>query len=382
MKRLFESLVLAVLGSSAVILGACASVSLTEGEREGVRLDHLGLSPECDRLPEGDAARTLLGIGTRASIAAVTGYHDCQPLTRLSGSEAAPELSYGPITKLWAVRELATYTEDDFEAADAPGLPVAVITMEATSEGYPALGIENAEQCLYLRTDGRRWNAAVAECVAAGETPEQFGPRLSVVLDRTAGSAATDYPPVARWGIDRTGGQPYMGVRCGAAWCDIGPPNFRPAPDRCEGRAKGFCDEQILAIEQNGALVPAPGVRAVIRPARGAERLRTADFDDWTEVATVRVMGGGHPVYVEKFNYHPGLNRVLFRHRGADPLAGWEAMILSPGARDTAYRHVVLDRHDGAELPGAARWAWSATDESSWVPCPTGCCYVSDRPSR
>lgn len=367
----------------AISLAACARMSVPAIDTDSVQLDHIGLSGECARLPESDAARALLGIGTRSSNVAVAGFHDCQPLTRVAGRDAdASGWSYGPVTKLWAVRDLGAYEEDDFVSAPAPGLPVAVITTEPSREGYPELGIRREEHCLYLDRREGAWNAAVAGCATAGVTPDGPLERLSVVQARSVGNSPEDYPPVVRWGWDHRRNLPYMGVRCGSGWCDIGPAGFRPSRRACAGRAKGFCDEQILAVERNGTLVPAPGMRAVLQPVPGLEELSVGDFDDWIEVATVRITGIGHPDYVEKFNYHPGRNRMLFRHTGEDPATGWQAMIISPNAQDTAYRHVVLDRHDeDVPMPGAARWAWSETDESSWVPCPSGCCYVSDRPA-
>lgn len=367
----------------AISLAACAGMSVPAIDSDSVQLDHIGLSAECARLPQSDAAQKLLGIGTRSSNAAITGYHDCQPLSKVSGpGGAASDWSYGPVTKLWAVHGLGALEEEQFVSAPAPGLPVAVITTEPSREGYPELGILREEHCLYLDRSDERWTAVVTGCAAAGQTPEGPRERLRVVQARTVGNSPEDYPPVVRWGWDHRRNLPYMGVRCGSAWCDIGPEGFEPSREACNGRAKGFCDEQILAVERNGILVPAPGVRAVLQPVPGIEQRSVGDFESWIEVATVRIMGGGHPAYVDKFNYHPGQNTVHIRHTGRNPATGWQAMIVSPSARDTAYRQVVLDQHDGAvRLPGAARWAWSETDESSWVPCPSGCCYVSDRPA-
>lgn len=378
--RKFNALYIALLAGGAMTLASCAGVAVPDGETGAVRLEHIGLSAECDRLPESSPGRALLGVGMEGSVADVTGYHDCQPLVRIADSRVAPsDWSYGPITKLWAVQELGSYTEGEFARAAAPGLPVAVITMEESSVGYPELGIENQEQCLYLRGGGSEWTAAVAQCARRDDTPAGPMVQLDVFADRSAGTSPADYPPVVRWDSDSAGSVPYMGVRCGAAWCEIGPDGFQPSGEGCDGRAKGFCDEQILAVERNGRLVPARGMRAILQPVPGVDELSHDEFDDWIEVATVRVTGAGHPAYREKFNYHPGVNTIFIRHVDGDA-AGWQAMIVSPSAQDTAYRHVVLDRHDDElDLPGAARWAWSETDESSWVPCPGGCCYVSDR---
>lgn len=364
----------------AISLAACAGMSVPAIDSDSVQLDHIGLSAECARLPQGDAARELLGIGTRSSNSTITGYHDCQPLTKVSGSGgAASDWSYGPITKLWAVQGLGGYGEDDFVSATAPGLPVAVITTEPSQEGYPELGIHREEHCLYLNRSEGTWGATVAACAVDGETPDGPHEPLHVTEAPSVGNSPEDYPPVVRWGWDHTNNLPYMGVRCGSGWCDIGPEGFEPSEEACNGRAKGFCDEQILAVERRGILVPAPGMRAVLQPVPGIEERTEREFEDWIEVATVRITGSGHPAYVDKFNYHPGQNTVYIRHTGTNPETGWQAMIISPSAQDTAYRHVVLDQHDGAvRLPGAARWAWSETDEASWVPCPSGCCFVSD----
>lgn len=366
-----------VLAGTFLTLGSCAPGL----ETDPVQLDHIGLSAECDRLPSAEVATALLGVGTRSSIADITGYHDCQPLVRVAGSRANPDWSYGPITKIWAVRQLGTYTEEDFESAPPPGLPVAVITMEESQQGYTELGIEEDEQCLYLRNGGTEWSASVAQCDIDGGAPVDSSVPLRVFRDQSTGVNPEEYPPVVKWGWDHVRMLPYIGVRCGAGWCDIGPGEFRPSPHGCGGRAKGYCDEQILAIERGGVLVPAPGMLAVLQPVPGVHQLEVDDFQSWIEVATVRIPGAGDSTYIRKFNYHRGVNRVHFRHVGEDPAVGWEAMIVSPSAQDTAYRQVVLNPHAGANLPGTARWAWTSGDESSWVPCPTGCCYPTDQPT-
>lgn len=377
--RLFNEWYVALLAGAVLSLASCADVADTDGEADAVRLTHIGLSAECDRLPESSAGSALLGLGTDSSIAGITGYHDCQSLVTVADSPGGA-WSYGPVTKLWAVRALDSYNEQAFASAPMPGLAVAVVTMEESPEGYSELGIEAQEQCVYLRGGGNEWTATVAECTSQDEAPDGATAELSVIRDQSGGTSPADYPPVVRWGWDSVRNLPYIGVRCGAAWCDIGPKGFEPSPEGCEGRAKGYCDEQLLAVERNGRLVPARGMRAILEPVSGVDELSETDFREWTEVATVRVTGGGDTTYVRKFNYHPGLNRMFFRLVDEGPAAGWQAMIVSASARDTVYRHVVLDQHDdNVPLPGAARWAWSDRDESSWVPCPSGCCYVSDR---
>lgn len=370
------------LGAALLILGSCANVPEipTDGAPDSLTLDHIGISAECAQLPRSEMARELLGVGKSTSISGITGFHDCQPLPTSIDTMEVANSSYGPVAKLWAVQDLATYDEQAFETAPEPGLPVAVITMEDPGGGYRTLGIVEEEQCVYLRGIGKEWTATVAPCAAPGEIPDTQGAPLKVVADQQAGIAPSDYPPVARWGWDHEGNLPYMGVRCGAAWCDIGPADFEPSRDLCEGRAKGYCDEQILAVERNGTLVPSHEMRAILRPVPGVDQWSVGEFREWVEAATVEIPGAGDSAYVRKFGYRPGINRVYLRRLNREGTEIWGAMIQNDRAREPVYREVVLDRHDDdVQPPGAARWAWTDSDESSWLPCPTGCCYITDR---
>jgi len=318
-------------------------------------------------------------------------------------------------------------------------LPVAWIY--ANGGGYPRLGIGVGANCLLLYQEAGRWQAwmvsmeanLTVDCLSQmipttmseGVTP------LTVRISPEAGFRADDYPAVARWDWDFESKQPYIGIRCGAHWCEIGAPRgFTPSQahpsfvevstdpvSRRTVEIKGWYDEQYLATRRRGMLEPTAIVGTIFPdPKLGPEfdTDATRDFRRFIRVARValredpgvrrraELMREDAEEYHEKFNFDltPGreLNEI-FVCRGSSDACGiprdlvpadsphdygpkcqsvpdpWWARIDNISGSSVYY---CILRHDAAphDPPGTVRWRWLLHDEGEWVRCLTGCCEV------
>jgi hypothetical protein len=247
-----------------------------------------------------------------------------------------------------------------------------------------------------------------------------------------------DYPPVARWDWDPVHHQYYIGIKCGAAWCEVGQSGFTasnthaglaqdffPAPDpnnlleRRVVEIKGWYDEQPLAVYDRtlGTIRPTALI-ATVFPDYGLDAIRDQSaFDgEWVRMARVALrlhhpwaMGDIDQTledlsnYILKFNFaltgdSPVLNEV-FICRGSAQACGVPAAFTTdecdPETTDGADWWVKLRRAGqendsrslygcvtyrmvtmGFRIPGTVRFRWLADDEGAWVPCVLGCCEV------
>src|SRR5690606_11226794 len=223
--------------------------------------------------------------------------------------------------------------------------------------------------------------------------------------------AGENLPPVARCDWDPNGLHNYIGIKCGAHWCEVGNRNEsrrhradtmpppRPIPNKPtpsdEKRArvveiKGWYDEQRLAVpNQAGGLVVRSLEGTLIPHAALHDLTATSDFTGWTPVATA-TLNAASADYKHKLNLDAGVNFIEFCAgpmsecipRGTTPSVctspsdgDWWARIISASG-DTTYNCVVRRQHPGAAPPATARWRWLEDDETMWIRCPGGCCTL------
>lgn len=326
-------------------------------------------------------------------------------------------------------------------ASMTTSLPVAEIYTYGT--GYPPLGIGPNFSCLHLYFDATGVLSAKmfkvpgsgdSGCSATVDLNDPSATRLSVI--RTAGLGASDYPPVARWDWDPVNNQQYIGIKCGAAWCEIGARGDKPftvsaghAPTAGSTvvpnvlAVKGWYDEQFLAIKNDaGEMIPS-GLRGIVIPDPDLVTKHKSNFeqDGWVPVAYVglETMSGGADAakyYKQKFNFDPvpaqlPLTRMNMlslcygtRSHCHVPMPISPAIGCGPDQKlpfiwfinrvwvklESASRDRVLyrcvTRRDhlaavtalGISTPATTRWRWLALDETTWDYCDAaGCCETN-----
>ncbi len=381
--RCLTSTHLLILAASAIGIVACG------GDRRSAR-GPLGLAvqaPVAEECPQDS-------IPLSGSITHVVGFHDCQRFVRGT--------SYDSVYAIFASAQLATVASR-VQSAGGAGIPAAEIYSRGGT--YEPLGIEPGYNCLYffepagqLRAKTVPLGPSTAVCDDPLADPGAArGKELEVRQVTVAGLADADYPPVTRWQSDPVNLGQYIGIKCGAAWCEVGNTGFKSESALLAGTGRtysvpGWYDEQVLAVPAaDGSLRPS-GVRAAIYPAADlGQHNDAADFSGrWVQAATV-VLEARSPDYESKLNFDPGSNRIFLCigssgdcqvselpprcTAGADN--HWWAKIVSASGR-VAYRCVTHRDHSGlgVDIPGGARWRWAVDDETGWARCTNGCCQI------
>jgi hypothetical protein len=288
---------------------------------------------------------------------------------------------------------------------------VAVGLVWSDQDGYGALGIKGGWNCLYL-SNPAAWTAKMVpvesqkDCFENVDLAAVAGTVLAVDERKFAGHGNEAFPPVVRWhqGLRRYN----VGIKCLAAWCQIGPKEG--FPQYTGGRTReipGWYDEQHLAVSTGGDEQWPTTILGTVFPDEGLDTLTHGGYvrKVWAPVAytVVRHDPAFKPpqqdefgVYQRKFNFEAGSgeevrNWISFCF-GTDvecfPPAGAEApkcdgpgegrywaRIVSAGGR-TEYRCVKYTHH-GLTLPGVVRWRWLKNDDKNWISCPDGCCQVN-----
>ncbi|MBW3554892.1 MAG: hypothetical protein KY466_15380 [Gemmatimonadetes bacterium] len=200
-------------------------------------------------------------------------------------------------------------------------------------------------------------------------------PLRQLQVHRLTHTGTAPYPATARWGWDSGRGVHYIGIKCGAAWCALGPDGFRPRETTLGGggvhEVPGWYDDQHLAIpDGNGGLVPGPWGK--IEPARNLGALRVESFAAQPQiVAFVTLTGTREELahYESTWNLRRGRNRLLLSNRPE----GWFMTVEQDGGQPARF---VVSRVTGAmhAVHGAVRWRWDSEDESTWIGCDDACC--------
>ena len=316
------------------------------------------------------------------------------------------------------------------------GTNVAVLVAVIRSFGgtYSALDIKPGLNCVYLFGDRR--HARVVDSAAYFPCPDTIGLRRlpAPLLDSRPTvvpgfEADSNYPQVARWDYTLKHVQ-YIGVKCGSAWCDIGPQGFQPSPAwkpvaslpplparmRRNMMIKGWYDEQFLAGPPavSGGLATVSDVQGTIFPAASLADYQDATWptalpERWRVIAYV-AMSKPSEKYLAIRNFaatswaNPAtpldptkLNTIELCPGTKDdckvpePLPtcpavansgatnwGW-ARTTQPGGSNPKYRCVARWSNasmTALSLPAATRWRWVSADETAWSRCTEGCCEV------
>jgi hypothetical protein len=279
---------------------------------------------------------TVRSIPLSGPITNIPEYHDCQRFIDTAGN-------YDSVYAIFAAFRLEAGTLFRERA-----IPVA--TIYTPNGTYNALGIGPGFSCLFLRQVGPiRWTAmmvhrgqgnANSDCRRA--LPD--GKLLEVKPQIVERFAEEDYPPVARWDWDSVSRQQYVGIRCGAAWCEVGAPGFTPSEgyrgpslvfDAIPGvslppgaaqrvqKIKGWYDVQRLALPGvspqrpdvvNGFLFPNPALD-LINWHRYRSRAPMSHYTNrWVQVG-IALLDRDY----KKFHLLRGQNKILFCYGTASP---------------------------------------------------------------
>ncbi len=409
-----------------VAAGAC------QRDPDGSRIAYV---PDCPR----DSISIVVGSDTTRDIPVaseideIPEYHDCQRF-RL------PPDTLGQLVAIWAATDLARYfINSDLDTVSSPGLgsgsgvtratPVAEIHNFDRTE-YAPLHIKHGFSCLYLIPNPGEAAGWEARMVSLGPlaTPcrdpqdaATLGGAVLAVHAQTlpAGLAARDVAPVARWDYDSVNARQYIGIRCGAQWCEIGDkrlassPTYPLDPGSSNARVreisarllalggsgpdaarlrqrviaiKGWYDEQRLSVAGGAGLTLSPAFGTII-PDPGLGAAGEDDYGGrWVSSASVFVTAP----YKGKLEFQQGMTAVAFCRGPAcgvtaplgcpstvDPASDsqWWARFQNPDGTTTD-RCVTRMTH--SVIPAdAARWRWSERDEQLWVRCTVGCCTVN-----
>jgi hypothetical protein len=299
---------------------------------------------------------------------------------------------------------------------------VALAAAEVYAEGvYLELGIRTMFSCLYVYRTHGVWGAkmvpvgrAERDCSQPVNPIALPGITLEVRPKQIKGFSELDYPAVARWDWDREHHLQYIGIKCGAAWCEVGQRGFVSTPwqdlpltvpphERRTRIIKGWYDQQYLADTLPDGSTKPSTIWGSIYPDSGLDGYDTLNAftpGNWVHVAEVALedqSGSANPSnpYKKRRNLdltQPGgrLNSIyLCRGKACVPSTPlicdgegqWWAKVV--GAMDTDGSHAkfmcaVRRPHDalGRHVVGTARWRWLASDETTWKRCDNGCCEV------
>ena len=362
--------------------------------------------PECPAdvilVPADSGFYTTTVIAASGPISLVPEFHDCQRFTD------SARTVYGSMIAIFARNALET-VPDPVPGAPSTTSHVLLAGSEQASATilnydmpYQPLRIEKGINCLYLFSANAVWQARIVPVKsdqACLQPMDPAGPGADLRVDVMTASPGAEIPPVARWDWDVEVGQHYIGIRCGTRWCEV----YSPSQPRLKSSAsyqgsrqvaaKGWYDEQYLAVQQGPDLVPGVALGTIF-PVGDLAAAVVENFEKvWVQVALVS-LSTASVEYKEKFNFVAGPaplgQSAISLCRGdakaclpaaatvnecdnqSDP---WWAKIVS-GA-DTRFRCVIRRTHPGVSIPGAARWRWKVEDEGGWVRCPDGCCEIT-----
>lgn len=392
----------------------------------------------------GSIVKSVTGLPVSEPITDIPEFHDCQRL-----------VSNGAYDSLFAIfasfrlESLPARWQRDSNLAGIQGRPYGIVpaaTIYSHGGEYPQLGIQPGFNCLFFsrRASSDPWEAKMVpwggnadpDCSDFRHDPYTTGTPLEVRVGESS-FGSMDYPGVARWDWDEKGQQQYIGITCGAQWCEVGKSGFQPSlpyklpvltwqaiagvvpspPSSSYTRVfkvKGWFDAQQLDTVAGSGMLPGP--RGFLIPSPLLDSINDAGGlsayqDNWSHVANAVVLGS----YL-KWNFTNGVNQIFFcygsydtagcgvtdalpRVPGSSTLLSkcpadstglrWWAKIVSASGR-TAY--VCVERRDHSSelanymsahtnqvdirIPGATRWRFLPNDPGGWIGCPTGCCTI------
>jgi hypothetical protein len=218
------------------------------------------------------------------SIANIPEFHDCQRFIR---RDRDGKLAYDSLYAIFASFRLNNLLNDLDSSKDSivvnggirvPIVPVA--TVFSDHQYYLPLGIRDGFSCLLLyRLPGpENWGAKMiplglpdSNCFSAKSDIQ--GTTLQVRASSASGLTEDDYPLAARWDWDTVSLVQYIGIKCGAAWCQIGKKSTFDTSASYSGPP--------LPFKPLGETVWTPMSGAPGRPITDSERRRVTEIRGW-----------------------------------------------------------------------------------------------------
>jgi hypothetical protein len=366
-------------------------------------------------------------------ISDVPEYHDCQRFI----VDSADTVVYGSLYAIFArnrLHELETRIETFQDDSVYPLYDDSVVAVPGASiyaygekydpgrydKGfYGQLKIEPGFNCLYFSKDGDEWQAwMIKKGLNDPHCPEPLvnppeAMELEVTRSLPGGTlSGEDIPAAARWDWDAGGGEQYIGIRCGEAWCEVSDDGTASAQPPITGLAfasdvlgsptaqmlqrvmtiKGWYDAQRLALRGSAGNSAPSNVLGYVIPHPTLFRQTLAMYGGrWIQVATVLVTADYRGATVA---FKSGQQNDIYLCEGETcvpdgkrpdcvvPLDNermmWMMVVTGP---DSSY-HCGVRRTPSSEdapprVPGTARWRWLAKDETTWKRCDEGCCELT-----
>lgn len=325
----------------------------------------------------GNAVRTLALVHWQ-----IPEYHDEQ-------SFPIPGNAFGPYAYLYASPYIGGFTRaSQIAEQGSQGTLAAIVYVEAPANSalpqpYDNLHLKGGINCVWLATNhaGTVWSSSVSQ----GNTPAGCvrGMAAQLVVYRFSHPATLrfdDFPAAARFGRAAVSGQPLLGVKCLAGWCEMGPIGERPANPGAIGprerRVRGWHDEQTLGLADAAGVVR-PSFSATIVPEPNLDAKTEMSFANWTNVARIRLTANPPPnTKYERWGLRSGVNVFAIQRLAAGT---WRASVIPSTGASAGVRHIWLkpvtrEVHYDAVVPGTARFRWMSGDDGVWVPCGQACC--------
>jgi hypothetical protein len=347
-------------------------------------------------------------------------FHDCQRFIVYVHGEPR----YDSLYAIFATDSLAMLDTMLAQLDTGETGSVALAAAEVYAEGiYPLLGIRTPFSCLYLFRVRRVWHAKMVsvgraeyDCSQPINPTQVTGTELEVRPEQLKDFYDSDYPPVARWDWDPEHHQQYIGIKCGAAWCEVGASRFVgtrhpdlplvvPPKLRRTRMIKGWYDQQFLASTSPSGEATPSRIWGTIYPDSGLndyDTIKVFKRGIWVSVAQVALedlSGLANPPNPYKkrmnldFTHSNGRFNTIYLCHGnkgeCEPTVAaacdgdglWWGKVEDATPEDGSpalFMCTVRRPHDalGYHVPGTARWRWLASDETTWKRCDAGCCEL------
>ncbi len=338
-----------------------------------------------DTMPLGRELR-LSGPSTHVPEA-----NDCQAFVDQQGN-------YGPVFGIFVRHQLARMASPALRRA-------AAVALIHAGGDYQPLGLKAGFNCLlmYRRGPATVDLGAIMEPVRSEQDcfPDvplsdlRSATRLEAHYRSSPAYTNDDYPEVARWDRDSVG-MYYIDIRCGEAYCEVGPAGLKPlAPVPTPAAAQTAAERRVYDIKLwyddqplgsagiHGYVFPDAGINARVDP----HAMQHAG-DPWLASAMILLVGGDYP----PLNLTSGTNDVALCH-GAEqdcippheiaqvtfgdarcPADGQDWLRVRSASGQVRYYCARAMDHGTTHVPGTARWHWWPAGESVWIKCPGGSC--------
>lgn len=254
---------------------------------------------------------------------------------------------------------------------------------------YTTLGIPPGYSCLWLQgVDGQHpWTAEIRPVITGTNECSTTAAATLEAHPITIENGPDEYPSTARWMWDDRNEAQFIGMRCGNAWCEMGPPGFNRTPlIATRYDVPGLWDEQYLSYESGGQLVvseiwgtfsPGPELGDVAGPTPPLNVPLLAAYVRLSNPQNSPAAQAQRARYRTKLGLRAsgvGPLPVLYMKTNSTIGAGW---LSKPDVHPAWSPRVSFFNHLHA-TGNAVRWAWSDEDEGFWVSCENGCCKMME----